>query len=561
MCLKEIKNKSLLLACIATFLFFASASIKKPFVMDELFFVNAAIGEDPEAFITVLTHPPLYTYLVILSFKIFGVSEVSARIVGIMFYLATIILIYFLSLEIFYENKNRHLIALSGSFIYSINPFVIQNSVLTSIDSAMLPFFLTLFMLAFVKTAAMENKRLPILGILFGILLWTKFAAPLFMMLAIFVFYVLNKEYKKGIVNSAAITGIGAVFFLLTWALYSNMLNLPFWMPLEYNIGMLGYGLNRGQGFLTLLKALWGLKTISFWVTPFFFLLVIIILYQRVKNFLRTKKLICSDLLLLCSFTIVIMYSVIYPLAYGFPSYSVASIPFFSILIGELFARSDIEKIFKERYIQCLACFGIVWVYLFYVVKDPIIFPWKQEYEMFIYIYNNLLITFIRFLVYKTLIYVLPFLIFFIWFMIFRFDRSKLVVISLIFALVSTSIYLDAVQSQADYLTTYNYGETGLREAASYVGNHTNKSDFIIADFDIGYYAGRRYYIPFNFLHCRESDFTICQRQFQKIIDSNNITYIVLRSNDLWKKEVIEYVNSRYTFISRIGSFEIYANK
>ena len=126
---KEIKNKVILLVCIAAFLFFAFASINKPFVMDEIFFVNAAIGENLEEFIAALTHPPLYVYMVMLSFKIFGVSEAAARLVGIIFSIATIILIYLLSLEIFYENKKKHLIALSGSFIYSINPFVIQNSV------------------------------------------------------------------------------------------------------------------------------------------------------------------------------------------------------------------------------------------------------------------------------------------------------------------------------------------------------------------------------------------------------------------------------------------------
>jgi len=145
--------------------------------------------------------------------------------------------------------------------------------------------------------------------------------------------------------------------------------------------------------------------------------------------------------------------------------------------------------------------------------------------------------------------------------MIFRFDRSKLVIISLIFALITTSIYIDAVQSQADYSTTYNYGETGLRETASYVSNHTNKSDIIIADFDIGYYAGRRYYIPFDISHCGKSDFSLCQKQFEEIIDSNKINYLVFRSNDFWKKELNEYMNSKYKFVSRIGSFEVYAAK
>ena len=220
----RITPGNVLILLILFFIVFNLHSIQKPYILDEVPFIIAAnavsdtglpvIYEDGEAFVTGLWHPPLYIYLLALSFKVLGVSEVSARIVGVIFSIGTIILVYLLSLEIFKENKNKMHIALAGSFIYSINPLILQSSTLIDIDNSLLPFLITLFFVFFVKTKTMKNNaRLPILGLIFGILLWSKISTPVFIMVSIFIFYVLNKEFKKGLVDPVIISSIGGAFF------------------------------------------------------------------------------------------------------------------------------------------------------------------------------------------------------------------------------------------------------------------------------------------------------------------------------------------------------------
>lgn len=554
----ETRPKLILILCMLLFLVFNLFSIQKPFLLDDASFVNAADainkngvpifyeGEVEKEKIG-LWHPPLYIYLLAASFWVFGVSEVSARLIGILFSSGTIILIYLLSLEIFKDNQNKHLIALAGAFVYSINPFVIQSAILIDIDTSILTFLTVLFIFVFIKTMQMRYiKRLLILGILFGVLIWAKFGSPIFIILSLAAFYIINKEYKKGILDTSIIVLFGAAFFLLSWSIYTNLTQLPFLLPFQHNMTT---GSFSERGVRLLLKVMWGVKNISFWTTPPFILLVFVIFLERIRNFIKTKKLIYMDILLLCGMVIFIAYSIIRTNAYGFPKYYAPSIPVFSILIGEFIARSEPFEIFKHRYIPLIIGFLVISIYFIFVVGDPMLFPYKQEYE--ILIYKNAFTHFITLSIYKTIIYLLPVLLFFIILNIrTSATRSKMIAVSLIFALISTSIYVDGIQSQAKYSTTYNYGETGLREAAFYVKERTNSNDTIIGETDIGYYSERPYYRAF-FLSSSPN-------QMQEVINSNNLPYLVFRSNDIWKNEVKDVIASKYSLEDKIGSFVIY---
>ena len=121
------------------------------------------------------------------------------------------------------------------------------------------------------------------------------------------------------------------------------------------------------HGIRLLLKAMWGVKNISFWITPPFILLIGIILLERIHNFIKTNRLEYIDLLLICGMVTFVAYSIIRTNAYGFPKYYAPSIPFFSILIGEFVIRSNIIKTFKQRYIPLLIGFIITFIYLFYI--------------------------------------------------------------------------------------------------------------------------------------------------------------------------------------------------
>ena len=89
-----------------------------------------------------------------------------------------------------------------------------------------------------------------------------------------------------------------------------------------------------------------------------------------------------------------------------------------------------------------------------------------------------------------------------------------------------------------------------MKKTASYIREHTNSNDTIIGETDIGYYSRRPYYRAF-FLSTSPD-------QIRDVINSNNLTYIVFRSNDLWKNEVKEIIAVEYARVDKNGSFVIY---
>ena len=98
-----------------------------------------------------LFHGPLYQYLVAFAFKALGVSTFSARSLGYIFGLITIILIFFVSKEIFQSNKSSEGIALTACILYATHPFVIQGFSFLDIDNTLITALFTLFTFLFIK--------------------------------------------------------------------------------------------------------------------------------------------------------------------------------------------------------------------------------------------------------------------------------------------------------------------------------------------------------------------------------------------------------------------------
>lgn len=97
-----------------------------------------------------LFSPGGYSYFSIPFIAIFGLNEFSARFAGAFFGTLTIILIYFISLELFKENKNKQTISLLSSFFLSIMPWHINLS-RVAVESTLVVFFVSLGVLLYLK--------------------------------------------------------------------------------------------------------------------------------------------------------------------------------------------------------------------------------------------------------------------------------------------------------------------------------------------------------------------------------------------------------------------------
>src|SRR3989344_483790 len=153
----KLNYKYLSMAAILIYVVLALAAINAPFRLDEVTNVQAAQAivktglpvhyeHELEPAQLSLWHPPFYLYILALSFKIFGVSEASARLVSLIFGLLTLWVVSLMAKQLF----RQHLPRLFVLGFLALNPFFIKHSLLIS-NEAVLVFFEAMFLLFVVK--------------------------------------------------------------------------------------------------------------------------------------------------------------------------------------------------------------------------------------------------------------------------------------------------------------------------------------------------------------------------------------------------------------------------
>ena len=185
-----------------------------------------------------LWHPPLYIYALSQSFMFLGVSEWSARLVSVLFSLGTLVVVYLLAKEV----MDKNIAVFLSCFIFLLNPFVVQNSLLVDIDNTVLTFLMSLFIYAYVifnKKKQQTAFSLLLLGVSFGANLWAKFGTPPVLIASLFIYHLARREYRIALYRSFVIGITGIIFFLTTWLTYSLLLKLPYLLPFEHNVGYL----------------------------------------------------------------------------------------------------------------------------------------------------------------------------------------------------------------------------------------------------------------------------------------------------------------------------------
>jgi len=547
------KNKNIWIYPLIIFYFILVVQqIQKLFVADEVPFIEAAhgvattgvpsyVGEGGSRYLG-LWHPTLFINTLALSFKILGTSEWSARIVPVLFTLCTLVIVYLLAKEV--SNNNSYIIFLS-CFLFLSNPFVIQSSLLIDIDNSVLTFLIALFVYTYLKIDKTKVKNLVLLGVLFGVALWAKFGTPPILILAILIFHFLKRDIKTGIFRCVTIGFIGTLLFLSTWLLYSNIFNLPYLQPFIHNIGYISPSAIQDKMHF-LLTHLWGLKNIVFWATPFYILLILIVFVKRVQYYFKNKNLNSIDYLLLNGLLIFIEYLIVgSSQTQDFPRYFTPMMPIFSVIFADYICQ--FKPHIKKNIVPVIVFVIIILTpYYIFILKDPllvdrIIFDSTSISEI---IWTTLFV---------SILYILPVVISFIFFKIFNKENNKhAIVLAIILSLVTFSVYMDIIQSNAEYNTGYFYGESGMKETINYVNSKISPNDSVIAEDAMAYYLNvkKYYYLPTNL------------EKFEEISKDENIKYIIIVKKGYYTtprySKVLSFLNSKYELDAQFGDFKIY---
>lgn len=154
---------------------------------------------------------PLYVYLDIIPVKLLSLNELSVRFPSAILGTLTIIVTYFLILEIFQINNKKQLVALIGAFLLAISPWHIHFSRVTS-EANISVFLVSFGLLLFLK--GLKSKYILFLSsIILALSLYTYHASHIFTVL-LFLGLIIVLYYAK--TNKSLMAMFILPFVLLT---------------------------------------------------------------------------------------------------------------------------------------------------------------------------------------------------------------------------------------------------------------------------------------------------------------------------------------------------------
>lgn len=177
-----------------------------------------------------LDHPPAGFWWMAMSFKIFGISNLTARIPSAIFGILTLIFTYLLGRELF--NK---WVGFASSIALVSAPWFLYRARSGNLDIFLTFFFVLSFYLAF--KSLKDNKYYLPLGISLGLLFLTKTAAPITVIPALIAIYVGNKIEWKWFIRGI----IGFVVLVGSWFISQALIDINF-IKRYFYIGTPGIG-------------------------------------------------------------------------------------------------------------------------------------------------------------------------------------------------------------------------------------------------------------------------------------------------------------------------------
>ncbi|MCM8780995.1 MAG: glycosyltransferase family 39 protein [Candidatus Omnitrophica bacterium] len=424
--------------------------------------------------------PWLYSWLISIPMRIWGINDISVRLIGIVSVYLSLFLIYLLIKQMYKNKRQVSLFILIANLLYVTHPMVIQGSLIVDIDNTiMTPAFL--FLIYSLLRLGHWHRSKFILAILSTVIfLWTKLTAVfLFIGLATLVGYLTGKdEIRISLLFRVFFTGI--VIFMLSWVVLSGIFGYSVKFTIDYTLRRLGVGLLHPLRDITVLFS--NLTHLTVWFSPYLLLALFILLIRMNWMYLLKYYLGIGIISLLC-------YLVLTPLEQGFPKYYIPIVGFASILMADEI-YSFISNLNPRRFLL-IFLMAIVLVLYFYFVPGDIIYSLRYQlrkaFAMIGSNNGNIIICLTR----QYVLYFLPLpIILFVFKYILKL-KDRVFLLVLIFLGLAGNLALSIQQAKADYLTNYAYGERKTRELVEFLKERVSAKDKIVSASHILYYLDR----------------------------------------------------------------------
>lgn len=162
---------------------------------------------------------PTYIYLDILPILLFGQSEFAVRLPSALLGSLTVVLAYFLSLEIFFNNKKKYFISIVASLMLAISPWHVQLS-RVAYEANVATFFTVGGMLLFFLGFRKNINYLLLSVALFVIGFYSFNAHRIFIPLLVILFIVIYRKFLSENIKKVSLFALVGLVFLLPFIFY-----------------------------------------------------------------------------------------------------------------------------------------------------------------------------------------------------------------------------------------------------------------------------------------------------------------------------------------------------
>lgn len=445
-----------------------------------------------------MTHPPLYEYTVALLFKLFGETDLTVRLFGLVLY-AVIGALTVATVARAVDPAGhpvRPLALAVCAMLYLVNPLLVQHSLLVDADSTLIALFVAAFVYAFVRFerlegAAFVRSRLWLAACI-ALLFLTKEITPTFLVVSVVGYRLLNRQWKRLGIDLVWTIGAGVLAAAVIWAVYCHFTGtrIDIFIAKQYN-----YRVTRVTNGNVVLGALRHAPFIArwplIWASAPFYVMLLAALCLRVSSWVRTRRLEPVDLCWVAGIIIWVPYFFV-KASIDMMKYQQCAYPLFiaasCAALTDPRAVSALEALCRTGLrvrLAASAALALLIGYYWYI-GDPIPILPQPAGEARIDRYFRL--------------YFLPLAVLYplaLWAgRRLRVRTAPWLVIVSVLLCLPPSLGLGICQSTATYTTVeswLNYGERGLADTVRYVSTRVKPHQTVMLRKDIYYYLRCRY--------------------------------------------------------------------
>jgi hypothetical protein len=524
----------------------------------------AAAARVPGSFANLgpASHPPFYADVLRLVYQVFGIDNSGFRLVGIVCFLIDLILIYYLSQEIF-KDRRRGILA---SLIFVLHPLAIQGSLLLDIDNTVLTVLLMLTCLYYVKEAdnfSLKNKIF--LSLLFFVSLWAKLGTPFILMGSIILFHLFKKEKIKAL--EIFFVSIGAILiFLLVLKIDSAVWGFSFGSVFKRGSYIIAKGIEKGS-LSAMPELTLRILRVFLWLGPYLIILWIVNIIKRLRDILTKKEqLNFNDLLIIYSVFICVFYILIGGTSFGFAKYHYPMLPILSIIIANAILSLDLKNF--KRYLALYLLLTAVFLFINKIFSGDLLYQVNYTLRKIGIFSPTRLPDFYKDFAKRTIFYFLPFILgmFLVRLIIRKESWFKIFSFLAISCILLNNLCFNFYLRNSKYFTTYCYGRdiAEFKRVAELCQDiaKKNKNAKIIAPEDLLEYAGQKIFLGYEELWNDRDKFlqAIKDKRVKAVI--YNFTFNALFSyKEIFFNPDVEYALKNNYSLLVLGEYHIWARK